>query len=94
MAEAARQHALTVAEVEDWRGSFCSVRRTRCGSRPRDEEAVKDEQIKKLKQKIGDLVSTTISYGRPETPCWTARHPTRDGAVSVSQNDEVVRYWR
>ena len=25
-------------------------------SRPRDEEAVKDEQIKKLKQKIGDLV--------------------------------------
>ena len=25
-------------------------------SRPRDEEALKDEQIKKLKQKIGDLV--------------------------------------
>jgi hypothetical protein len=24
-------------------------------SRPRDEEALKDEQIKKLKQKIGDL---------------------------------------
>ena len=25
-------------------------------SRPRDEEALKDEEIKKLKQKIGDLV--------------------------------------
>jgi hypothetical protein len=25
-------------------------------TRPRDEEALKDEQIKKLKQKIGDLV--------------------------------------
>ena len=31
--------------------------RSGCGGiRPRDEEAVKDEQIKKLKQKIGDLV--------------------------------------
>ena len=26
-------------------------------SRPRDEEALKDEQIMKLKQKIGDLVT-------------------------------------
>ncbi len=25
-------------------------------ARPKDEEALKDEQIKKLKQKIGDLV--------------------------------------
>ncbi|UVT18584.1 MAG: hypothetical protein H8K03_12185 [Nitrospira sp.] len=25
-------------------------------TRPKDEDAVKDEQIKKLKQKIGDLV--------------------------------------
>jgi TPP-dependent pyruvate/acetoin dehydrogenase alpha subunit len=54
--EAARQHGLTVAEVEDWRESFYREPRTRCTHRLKDEGAVKDEQIKKLKQRIGDLV--------------------------------------
>ena len=56
VAEAARQHALTVAEVEDWREKFLLGAENALRSRPRDEEAVKDEQIQKLKQKIGDLV--------------------------------------
>ena len=56
VAEAARQHGLTVAEVEDWREKFLLGAENALRSRPRDEEAVKDEQIKKLKQKIGDLV--------------------------------------
>ena len=56
VAEAARQHALTVAEVEDWREKFLLGAENALRSRPRDEEAVKDEQIKKLKQKIGNLV--------------------------------------
>jgi transposase-like protein len=54
--EAARQHGLTVAEVEDWREKFLLGAENALRSRPRDEEAVKEEQIKKLKQKIGDLV--------------------------------------
>ena len=56
MAEAARLHGLTVAEVEDWREKFLLGAENALRSRPRDEEALKDEQIKKLKQKIGDLV--------------------------------------
>ncbi|MDC8447536.1 MAG: transposase [Nitrospira sp.] len=56
VAEAARLHGLTVAEVEDWREKFLLGAENALRSRPRDEEAVKDEQIKKLKQKIGDLV--------------------------------------
>ena len=56
VAEAARQHALTVDEVEDWREKFLPGAENALRSRPRDEEAVKDEQIKKLKQKIGNLV--------------------------------------
>ena len=56
VAEAARMHGLTVAEVEDWREKFLLGAENALRSRPRDEEAVKDEQIKKLKQKIGDLV--------------------------------------
>ncbi|OQW34054.1 MAG: hypothetical protein A4E19_18755 [Nitrospira sp. SG-bin1] len=56
VAEAARQHGLTMAEVEDWREKFLLGAENALRSRPKDEDAVKDEQIKKLKQKIGDLV--------------------------------------
>lgn len=56
VAEAARQHGLTVAEVEAWREKFLLGAENALRSRPKDEEAVKGEQIKKLKQKIGDLV--------------------------------------
>lgn len=56
VAEAARKHGLTVAEVEDWRDRFLLGAENALRSRPKDEEALKEEQIKKLKQKIGDLV--------------------------------------
>jgi transposase-like protein len=56
VAEAARKHGLTVAEVEDWRQKFLLGAENALRSRPRDEEALKDAQIKQLKQKIGDLV--------------------------------------
>ena len=56
MAEAARTHGLTVAEVEDWREKCLSGAENALRTRPKDEDAVKDEQIKRLKQKIGDLV--------------------------------------
>ena len=56
VAEAARKHGLTVAELEDWRDRFFLGAENALRSRPKDEEALKDEQIKKLKQKIGDLV--------------------------------------
>ena len=54
--EASRTHGLTVAEVEDWRDKFLTGAENALRTRPKDEDAVKDEQIKKLKQKIGDLV--------------------------------------
>jgi transposase-like protein len=56
MAEAARKHGLTVAELEDWQERFLLGAENALRSRPKDDEALKDEQIKKLKQKIGDLV--------------------------------------
>ena len=56
VAEAARQHGLTVAEIEDWREKLLRGAENALRSRPRDDEALKDEQIKTLKQKIGDLV--------------------------------------
>ena len=54
--EAARKHGLTVAEVEDWKDKFLLAAENALRSRPKDEEALKEEQIKRLKQKIGELV--------------------------------------
>ncbi len=56
VAEAARAHGLTVGELEEWRERFLIGADNALRTRPKDEEALKDEQIKKLKQKIGDLV--------------------------------------
>ncbi len=54
--EAARAHGLTIAEIEDWRERFVAAAENALRSRPKDEEAFKDEQIRRLKLKIGDLV--------------------------------------
>ncbi len=56
VAEAARKHGLTVAEIKEWRDRFLLGAENALRTRPKDDEALKDEQIKKLKQKIGDLV--------------------------------------
>ena len=54
--QAARQHDITVAELEDWKERFLLAAENALRARPKDEEALREEQIKKLKQKIGDLV--------------------------------------
>jgi transposase-like protein len=56
VAEAARKHGLTVAEIEDWQERLLAAAENALRARPKDEEALKDEQIKKLKQKVGELV--------------------------------------
>jgi transposase-like protein len=55
-AEAARKHGLTVAEVEDWKERFLSGAENALRSKPLDEEAQKDAEIKRLKRKVGELV--------------------------------------
>ncbi len=56
VAEAARKHGLTVADIEDWRERFLSGAENALRSRPLNEEAQKDQEIKRLKQKVGELV--------------------------------------
>ena len=56
VADAARQHGLTVAEVEEWRDRFLLGAENALRARPKEEEALKEERIKKLTQKIVDLV--------------------------------------
>jgi transposase-like protein len=54
--EAARKHGLTVAEVEDWREKFLAGAENALRSRPRDDEEQQQEQLRRLKQKVADLV--------------------------------------
>ena len=46
VAEAARKHGLTVAEVEEWRDRFLLGAENALRSRPKDEEALREEAIK------------------------------------------------
>ena len=45
VAEAARKHGLKVAEVEAWQERFLLAAENALRSRPRDEDALKDEEI-------------------------------------------------
>lgn len=54
--EAARKHELTVVEIESWRETFLLAAENALRSRPKDEEALKGEQVKKLERKVGQLV--------------------------------------
>ena len=56
VAEAARKHGVTIAELEDWRERFLTGAENALRSRPADEDGQKDREIKRLKQKVGELV--------------------------------------
>jgi transposase-like protein len=56
VAEAARQHGLTAAEVEEWRERFLASAENGLRCKPLDDEALQEAQIKRLKQKVGELV--------------------------------------
>ncbi|HEY2386256.1 MAG TPA: hypothetical protein VGK30_04795 [Candidatus Binatia bacterium] len=73
MPEAARKHGLTVAEIEDWRERLVLGAENALRTRPKEDEALKDEQIKKLQRKIGELVVDIdilreATRGRPSDP--------------------------
>lgn len=50
VAEASRKHGLTVAESEAWKDHFLAGAETALRSRPLDEDAHKEQKIKRLKQ--------------------------------------------
>lgn len=55
-AESDRTYGRTVAEIEDRQEKRLLGAENALRSCPRDEEVVKDVRVKKMKQKIGDLV--------------------------------------
>ena len=53
--EAGPEHGLTVGEIDDWREKFQQGAENALPSWPTDEDALKDEQVKKRKQKVSEL---------------------------------------
>lgn len=51
-----------MAEVQEWHEKALATMENGLRSKPKDEEAFKDEQIKKLKQKVGELVLDIDMY--------------------------------
>jgi transposase-like protein len=54
--KAAREHGLKVQQVQHWYDEFLSGGENSLRSKPREEAARKEQEIRKLKEKIGDLV--------------------------------------
>jgi transposase-like protein len=54
-AEAARRHGLKVAEVEAWRDRFLLAAENGLRARPKEEEALREEELNRFKRKVGEL---------------------------------------
>ncbi len=54
--EGAHQHRLAASEIEEWKERMLVAGHNALRSRPRDADAIKDEQIRRLQQKVGELV--------------------------------------
>src|SRR5262249_38330465 len=71
-AEAARRHGLKVAEVEEWRDRFLLGAENALRARPREEEALREEELNRLKRKVGELTMDLDilreAAKRPTTP--------------------------
>ena len=72
-AETACRHGLKVAEVEEWRERFLLGAENALRARPKDEEALREEEINRLKRKVGELtmdldILREASRQRPTTP--------------------------
>jgi transposase-like protein len=72
-AEAARRHGLKVAEVEDWRDRFLLGVENAPRARPKEDEALREEELNRFKRKVGELtidldILRTADRLRPTMP--------------------------
>ncbi len=73
VAEAARRHGLKVAEVEEWRDRFLLAAENGLRARPKEDEALREEMVNRLKRKVGELtmdldILREAARLRPMTP--------------------------
>lgn len=85
--EAAWKHGLTVAEIEEWRDRFLSGAENAFRSYPLDEETQKEREIKRLKQKVGELVAERAAAGR--NPRRASIQPTHDSTLKCADHSGI-----
>ena len=67
--EAARRHGLKVTEVEQWRDRFLLGAENALCARQKEDEALREEEIDRLKRKVGELtMDLDEAARRPTTP--------------------------
>jgi transposase-like protein len=71
-ADAARRHGLKVAEIEDWRERFLLGAENALRARPKEEDGLREEEVNRLKRKVGELTMDVDilreAANRPTTP--------------------------
>ena len=83
VAEAARQHDIKSSDIEHWRETFLASGENGLKSRPKEELERKDAEIRKLKEKIGDLVMKQEVFDELQRR-WERDHPFGAGNSSES----------
>ncbi len=79
VAQVARQHGLTVAEVEDWRTGSFLVRKTPCALALRMRRPSRTNRSKSSNRKSGNWFSTMTTCGRHSSgPLWPVGCPTSE----------------
>ena len=73
VAEAARRHGLKVAEIEEWPDRFLLAAENGLRARPKEDEALHEEMVNRLKRKVGELtmdldILREAARLRPTTP--------------------------
>jgi hypothetical protein len=73
VADEARRHGLTVAEVEELRERFLLGAENALRARPKEEDALREEEVNRLKRKEGELtmdldILRVAAKQRPTTP--------------------------
>ena len=81
IAEAARLHDLKPSDIEQWKETFLLAGENGLKSRPKEELELKDAQIRKLKEKIGDLVMKQEVFDELQRR-WERDHPFGQGNSS------------
>ena len=62
IAEAAREHGLKPSDIEHWRDTFLAAGENDLKTRPKEEMERKDAEIRKLRQKVGELIMDVDIY--------------------------------
>ena len=91
VAEAARRHGLKVAEVEEWRERFLLGAENALRARPKEDEALREEEINRRKRKVGELRRAWAFFARRRDYALRPGGRPSDGGVAWRVDSQRCR---